>query len=220
MTKRKQYIVASVVICALIMSLVDGVIKPHYLVKSLIKIILFLGVPLASPFGRVELKKLFKPKKSIWIALALGLSVYGVVLCGYFLLKDSINFSAIANNLTTGAGVNPDNFVFVALYISFINSLLEELFFRGFACIALSKEGSTKFAFIFSSVAFAFYHMGMTAGWFNIGIWILAMVGLIVGGCIFNLLDIKGKSIYSSWTVHMFANFAINTIGFMMFGII
>ena len=30
-------------------------------------------------------------------------------------------------------GVNAGNFVFVALYISIVNSLLEEFFFRGFA---------------------------------------------------------------------------------------
>ena len=128
--------------------------------------------------------------------------------------------TAIAENLTSGAGVNSQNFVWVALYISFVNSLLEEFFFRGFACMALRAQGYGKFAFIFSSAAFAFYHMGMTAGWFQIGIRLLAMLGLFAGGCIFNLFDIKSKSLYPSWVIHMFANFAINTIGFMMFGLI
>ena len=60
----------------------------------------------------------------------------------------------------------------------------------------------------------------MTDGWFNIGLWILAIIGLFVGGCLFNLIDDKSKSIYPSWFVHMFANFAINTIGFIMFEIL
>ena len=44
--------------------------------------------------------------------------------------------------------------------------------------------------------------------------------GLIVGGCIFNYLNEKNDNIYPSWFVHMFANFAINTVGFILFGIL
>jgi hypothetical protein len=37
---------------------------------------------------------------------------------------------------------------------------------------------------------------------------------------IFNILNEKSENIYASWLSHMFANFAINTIGFILFGII
>ena len=67
---------------------------------------------------------------------------------------------------------------------------------------------------------FAFYHVGMTSGWFNPIIYALSLIGLFVGGCIFNYLNEKCENIYTSWLVHMFANFAINTIGFILFGII
>ena len=60
----------------------------------------------------------------------------------------------------------------------------------------------------------------MTAGWFNIGIFVLALVGLMLAGIIFNFLDEKSESIYTSWVVHMFANFGINTVGFILFGMI
>ena len=46
------------------------------------------------------------------------------------------------------------------------------------------------------------------------------MFGLIVGGLIFNALNDKFGNIYPSWFVHMAANFAINTIGFILFGIV
>lgn len=42
---------------------------------------------------------------------------------------------------------------------------------------------------------------------------------LFLGGLIFNYLNEKCKNIYPSWLVHMCANFATNTIGFILFGI-
>jgi hypothetical protein len=53
-------------------------------------------------------------------------------------------------------------------------------------------------------------------GWFNIGLFALVLVGLAAGGAIFNYLNEKHESVYTSWFVHMFANFAINTIGFIL----
>ena len=40
------------------------------------------------------------------------------------------------------------------------------------------------------------------------------------GGCIFNFLNEKCGNIYPSWLVHLCANLAINTVGFILFGIL
>ena len=66
LNKRSLYVLISVIICAGGMSLVDGIVRPQYFIKSLIKIALFLLVPLVyflvnrAELG--ELKKLFKPR--------------------------------------------------------------------------------------------------------------------------------------------------------------
>ena len=57
-------------------------------------------------------------------------------------------------------------------------------------------------------------------GWFSPLVFIIVMAGLFAGGMIFNYLNEKSGTVYPSWFVHMFANFAINTVGFMLFGII
>ena len=103
----------------------------------------------------------------------------------------------------------------MALYISFVNSLLEEFFFRGFAYLTLEKR--VPHASLFSAVAFAVYHTAMMLGWFPPAIFALALAGLTVGGMIFNWLNKYDGSIYTSWLVHMCANFAINTVGFILF---
>ena len=223
--KSKCYVIGTVLFSTLIMCLVDGILSPSYLYKSLIKIVLFLVIPFAYFLLFKEktehLKQLFKPKKrNLVLSLLLGFGVFTVIILAYFLLDSYIDLSSIKESLTSGVGVTAENFVYVAIYISFVNSLLEEFFFRGYAFLILKRECGRIFAYVFSSLAFAVYHVGMTSGWFNILIYILSMVGLVVGGSIFNYLNEKCESIYPSWLVHMCANFAINTIGFILFGII
>ena len=221
----KKLVVALVVFSTLIMCFVDGIITPPYLIKSLIKIVLFLVIPMIYFILNKEnhnyLKKLFFPKKKdLLLAMLLGVTVYVVIMGAYFILHSYIDLETIKESLTSGTGITAQNFVYVAIYISFLNSLLEEFFFRGFAFLILKQETSRKFAYIFSSVMFAIYHVGMTSGWFNVFIYALAMLGLFVGACVFDFLNEKCENIYPSWMVHMCANFAINTVGFILFGII
>ena len=221
----KKLVVALVVFSTLIMCFVDGIITPPYLIKSIIKIVLFLVIPMIYFILNKEnhnyLKKLFFPKKKdLLLAMLLGVTVYVVIMGAYFILHSYIDLETIKESLTSGTGITAQNFVYVAIYISFLNSLLEEFFFRGFAFLILKQETSRKFAYIFSSVMFAIYHVGMTSGWFNVFIYALAMLGLFVGACVFDFLNEKCENIYPSWMVHMCANFAINTVGFKLFGII
>ena len=221
----KKYVITSVLFSTLLMCFVDGVIVPPYLYKSIIKIVLFLLVPmiyfLLYKEKNVYLKKLFVPKKKdLMLALLLGAGVFAVIMTAYFICRNYIDFSGIQESLTDGIGVNADNFIYVAIYISFVNSLLEEFFFRGFAFLVLKQECSRNFAYLFSAIMFALYHVGMTSGWFNPVIYVLSMIGLAAGACIFNFLNERCENIYPSWLVHMCANFAINTVGFILFGII
>lgn len=221
--KRIIWIFAIALLGCSAMALVDGFWQPGYWVKSAIKICLFLIIPiLYSLYDKaLQIKTVFKfDKKGIKTALLLCIPLYILILGAYLLLKDVFDFSAITGALVGDAGVNKDNFLFVALYISFVNSLLEEFFFRGFIFLSLKNFLNIKAAYILSAAAFAAYHIAIMSGWFSVWLFLLAMVGLFAGGIIFNFLNSKSNNIYTSWFVHMFANFAINTIGCMLFGII
>ena len=223
--KQAAYVVISVLLCTILMSVVDGILQPGYAVKSAVKIVLFLLIPQIH-FWRNQkerqcIKKLFRlDRHGLISATVLGAAVYAVSVGGYFLLHGAVDFSGIAGQLTEDAGVHAENFVFVALYISLINSLLEEFFFRGYAFLTLKRLTSRRFAYLFSSILFATYHLGMTAGWFAPGIWLLSMAGLFAGGCIFNYLNENSGNLYNSWLVHLCANAAINTVGCILFGIL
>ena len=217
---KKLHIPILVIIACIVMGIVDAVIQPGYAIKSAIKIVMFLLIPIVYGLFLKEfnLTKLIKPdKKGFAIALGLGFLVYTVVLGAYWIFKDVFDFSALTTSLNETTGVNKTNFVWVAIYISFINSLLEEFFFRGFSFISLKKLTSRRFAYIFSSMSFALYHIAMMIGWFGLPVILISLAGLFAGGMIFNRFDEKNENIYLSWLIHMFANFATNTIGFILF---
>lgn len=204
---------------------IDAFVHPNYFVKIPIKILFFLALPMLffvkNKEGLKDFKKLFAFKKDgILKALLLGAGVYAVIVGGYFLTRSVIDFSNVTSSLTEGMGITAKNFIFVSLYISLMNSFLEEFFFRGFGFITLKKYTTRKVAYVFSSTLFAIYHVGMLVGMFEFWALLLLLLGLIIGGCIFNYLNELNDNVYPSWFVHMFANFAINTVGFILFGVL
>ncbi len=222
--KKAVFIITSLTAMSFIMNIVDGIIAPPYFIKSLIKILLFVSVPAFYFYKNKDeipnFRKLFVPeKKTLCVAFGLGAAAYAAITGGYLLLKDFLGFSGIAESLTKN-GITAENFIFVAIYISFCNSLLEEIFYRAFGFAVLKNHIGTKTAAAVSAGLFAFYHIGMTLGWVEFYLFALGFAGLLVGGIFFNYLCEKTKSIYPSWILHMFINFGINTVGFMLFEII
>ena len=220
MEKRSVFRVFAVTAaCCLVMALVDGVLRPGYAVKSAIKAAMFMLIPLA--LSRLDRRILYLPllrpgKRGLLPAIALGIGIYVVILGGYFLVSPFFDFSQISGALTDNAGVTKENFLYVSLYISFANSFLEEFFFRGFVFTNLKRFSGRRLAYLVSAAAFSLYHIAMMIGWFSPALFLLVMAGLWAGGMLFNWLNEKMDTIYCSWLTHMFANFAINTIGFML----
>lgn len=209
--KRQNSILLAVALCCGVMILVETVLQPGYAVKSAVKLVLFLGTVLAfRPHGLLG-------REGLRMGLGLGAGIYALILLGFRMFRPFIDLEAIAAGLLGKEGVDRGNFLWVALYISIVNSFLEELLFRGLAFLELRRH--TRFAGIFSAGAFAVYHIGILEGWFSPWIYGLCLAGLFLGGLIFNRLD-RGGSILPSWLAHAAANLAINTIGLMMFGIL
>ena len=220
MKKRSiAWVVAVSLACGAVMALVDGVLKHGYAVKSAIKVALFSLMPLlASVLDRnVKYLPLLKPKKKgLLPAFLIGICIYAVIVGAYWIVSPFFDFSGIADSLKRDVGVTGENFLFVSLYISLVNSFLEEFFFRGFTFTNLKTLWGRGAAYCFSAALFSLYHVAMMGGWFSPLLFLLVMLGLGAGGVIFNYLNEKMDTIYCSWLAHMFANFAINTIGFTL----
>ena len=220
MRHQKYAILAITVFACFCMALVDAVIQPGYWIKSAVKMTLFLLLPIGySRFvGKCDLKKLFCPdQKGILAALSMGIAVFAVILGAFFALRNWVDFSALTVSLSETAGVNAENFLFVSSYIALVNSLLEEFFFRGFAFLTLRRFASRSLSYTASAALFALYHVAMMIGWFPLPVTLLAILGLFCGGILFNYFNERHGHLYFSWLIHMFANFAINAVGFILF---
>ena len=212
--KRLHLILFAVILACLTMAYVEAVLQPGYAVKSAIKLLLFTAA--VCTLGDVPR---WLRREGLGMGLCLGGGIFAVVLGAFFLFRPFLDLDAIARGLLGKEGVSRENFLWVALYISIVNSLLEELLFRGLGYLALRRHAPEGFAMVFSAAAFAAYHAAILDGWFTWWVYGLCMLGLFLGGLIFNFLDRRG-SLLPSWLAHAGANLAINTAGLVMFGIL
>ena len=152
-------------------------------------------------------------------SIFLGCGLLALVLFLYFLLQDVYDFNKIIP-LLSETGINNSNFWIVCFHVSLVNSLVEEFFFRGYAFLLLKKSVKTVYAYLFSSLMFALYHITIIYKWFSFPIFIFSILSIMLLGFILNYLDEKNGNIYNSWMSHMFVNFGINTIGLMLMGML
>ncbi len=227
MTKHKniKFILISSIIAVLVMFFVEQKLEIPYVLTTPIKVFIFILLPVLftkyNNKGGLDFLPSFKAltKDDTKKIIAFGTFTFVVVLGSYFLLSSYINLDNISNELLE-IGVTPLNFIFVAIYITFGNSFIEEYFFRGYIFANLTKEGWKKRAYVISSILFALYHIGIFLTWFSYKISFIALFGLFFGGIIFNWLNSKSGKITNSWLVHMIADVSVMVVGLILFNFI
>lgn len=137
----------------------------------------------------------------------------------YALIQDYVDPNQIKDSLLNKEKVSVENFLYVALYISAVNSFLEEIFFRGLLFLQVKKSGHRKLAYNLSALFFAVYHIGIVSGWFNIWVFLPVIFLLYVAGIILNKAAEACDSFLGSWVIHIAANLGINAIGCYLLGV-
>lgn len=194
--------------CLFILFLVEQVFMMPYVLKTLIKLPLFTIVP----FLALKDYPLKLGSKSIkWIAL-ISILVFVVILIAYLLLQSFLDISTIKSDIENRMAISKTMFLFACFYTVFINSFIEEIFFRGYLFQSMNYKHT-----LISATLFAIYHISIFRSWFSLPMMGLILFGLIVGGLIFNILVKKTESILSSWLVHMSADLIIVLIGLFIF---
>ena len=186
-----------------------------YLVKTMSKILLFLTIPYflfgKTSFSFLQIRK--TDKKSLIVAFISGFLMLTIIIITFITVRSYIDIDSLILDLHK-AGVTKAVFPFVALYILFGNSLLEEFFFRGLLPSFIQHERLRLFV---PSFLFALYHVTIFLPWFSPQILILAVLGLWIGGIIFQLANERSRTIFPSWIIHMFADVGVLLIGVYMF---
>lgn len=193
---------------------IEQVLEVEYIWKTVTKVTLFLLVPFIlfrkTGFSFLHLRK--TDRKSIMIAIVSGIAVMGMIIATFLILQPFIDIDALLDDLVD-AGVTPSVFPFIALYILFGNSMLEEFYFRG---LLPSFLGTSRLRLLLPSFFFAIYHVAIFLPWFSTSILLLAIGGLWIGGIIFQLANERSRTILPSWTIHMFADIGVLLIGVYM----
>jgi len=184
--------------------------------KTAAKVVLFLLVPYLlfrkRGFSFLQFNQADRP--TVRIAIIVGLSITILIISAFAIVRQFIDTDSLIVDLQTRVGVTGAVYPFVALYILFGNSFLEEFFFRGFL---VSAFHGTKLKWILPPLFFAVYHVAIFLPWFTWPVLLLALAGLWVGGYIFQWINEKSGTILPSWIIHMFADLGILLVGAYLF---
>jgi membrane protease YdiL (CAAX protease family) len=221
MKDNKWIVLYGLVACGLLYVVEQGM-GVSYVIKASLKVLLFLGLPLLGlkMKGGETVKHVLGLEhirlKDIRRGIKLGLVAFVALIALGVFFAPTIDFTSIRTEIGDKLKVTAKTFLFVGLYITFVNSLLEELFFRGFLYLGLDQGGWPKVAMFFSSILFGIYHMAMFQTWFSKGLVALCVFGLILVGMFFNYVNRRTHTFLNSWVIHIIADSAIMIFAFKM----
>jgi len=223
--KKLVYIISSSLITIVLLYLMDQIFELSYITKVIGKIIIFTLFPII--YIRITKENFIKDsltninrKFHIKKSHVLGISLFVILIIALNLVKRFVNIDILISEFEEKYKINKSNIIFYGAYLTFINSLLEEFFFRGFIFLNLKNLCNKRIAYLSSSIAFSIYHISNFQNWLNIWVFLLATTCLFIGGMIFNYLDDKENTFLNSWFVHICAELAIVVFGLSIFKVI
>lgn len=184
----KRYILVVSLAAFIILYFIEQGMGVNYIIKTITKIILFTLIPyvyiifIKKSNVKNSLNFNYLGKKCLRYGFLVGIITFLIILLAYNILGGYIDLNSISSELQNKSKITPKNFVFIGAYITFGNSFLEEIFFRGFIFLNMYKLGYKKLAYIYSSVLFGIYHIAIFKTWFSLEITLLALFGLIAVG--------------------------------------
>ena len=149
-------------------------------------------------------------RRCLGVALGLAIVAIAVFWSVYYSLGDLLlDKEMISQKITDQFTVNRNTVLLIAPITTFLNSLLEEFFYRGFAFGLLSRRNRL-LGYLLPAAAFTMQHVLFF--WFWRMSWIpfcVATVGLLVFALVLQRLYEKAGSIVAPWVVHMGGDMAM-----------
>lgn len=207
----------------IIFFLTKNFFQGSYILSSFYKIIFLFPLFFGIFIEKKTLKKsLFQDfdfktfKSNFFILLGIGILFAFIYFIAFLIFRDFISLEEITSGLKDSISLNITNLIFIGAYIIFINSLLEEYFWRGFIFKKLSDSLKPLSAYLLSGIAFSFHHIMFYYNWFSPLFFILVTLGLVFYAMIMNFIFNKYKDLFSCWFVHIFADIAQIAIAFIV----
>ena len=155
------------------------------------------------------------------VGLGLGLVMFGAILLAYYTIgQQLIDLEEIRNKATEVGITNPYIYLAGCAYWSFINSLVEELTWRGFVVSQCKILVSSTTAVILAALFFTAHHSlalyGYTHSWSVVA---LGSLGVFMAGIVWAWSYSHYRSITPGYISHILADLAIAIVGYrLLFG--
>lgn len=145
-------------------------------------------------------------KQTLIIATVIAIALTSTAILIIDLLAPILNLSPelIRAGMDQRFAVSPQSAVVVVIFLSFINSAIEELHFRAWLDIELSKRIGNLYGILISAVAFGAMHGLIFYGmpFVSPTIIFLVIIGLAVSGICWSLLIRMRGGIHAAWWSH------------------
>jgi len=157
-------------------------------------------------------------RQEIKLGLGLGVIMFSVIMLAYlFVGQQAINLVDIRAKATEVGITNPGVYLAGCVYWSFINSLVEELTWRGFVVtqckILLPKTTAVIFAALFFTTHHSIALYGYTHDWLVV---FLGSLGVFLAGVLWAWCYSYYRSIIPGYISHILADLAIAIIGYQL----
>ncbi|MCD4656612.1 MAG: CPBP family intramembrane metalloprotease [Planctomycetes bacterium] len=143
-----------------------------------------------------------------------GFFIGAVILAFYFFVfKNILDFSMLRFKAEQ-LGFSGNNFFIVAIFITLINSLVEEYYWRWFAFSKLRSVISSRKAMIISALGFSFHHLIVLITYFGMAYGILFSFGTFIGGVVWAYFYDRYDSILPCIVSHIIVDVAVMIVGY------
>ncbi|WP_289136723.1 CPBP family intramembrane glutamic endopeptidase [uncultured Brevibacillus sp.] len=148
-------------------------------------------------------------KRGAFYGFALGLFLIIGVLAGAWLLLQSEGRSENIRRILVDWDLNDRWIWLFSFYLVFVNSLLEELFWRGFVLQRMQRSLSKTMAIILSSFFYTLYHLIVATVMFGLKIGLMITFLVFGAGMIWGWMKGLFPAIYSTWFSHILADLGL-----------
>lgn len=219
---KKVLIIALLLLPPLILYFSRLFFEANYVFSSVYKLlflfpIIYYYIKKENPFQDFSIQTF---KASFPKMIVLGVVLASIYVGAFFLFKNILDLDSVIIQLQQLASINAQNIIIIGIYIIFINSLLEEYFWRGFIFKNLQESMQSWAAHLLTGIGFSLYHVMFFYNWFNFVFILIIIFGLVIYSIIMDLIFQKYKDLYSCWLVHGIADIAQIIIALMIFGLL
>jgi len=150
--------------------------------------------------------------------------IFGFLMGGSILIIHELYFAPVISPMAfkvreqcAAFGIDtPLKYLTMALMISFVNSLFEEIFWRWMLIVTLAPYHGKTAAALLAAAGFSLHHYVVVYRYFGMAISAIFGTAVMMTGLIWGIMYIRSSSIVSAWISHIIADLFILYIGYRM----